>query len=203
MKAKTRNTLITAAAIVIVVLGVAKCTGGAYNNMVSLDEQVSAQWAQVENQYQRRYDLIPNLVSTVKGYAQHESSVLTQVSEARARAGGAVSIGGDIVSDPEKFAEFQEAQDALGSSLRRLLMVTENYPDLKADRNFLALQDELEGTENRIAVERKRYNEAAQGFNTTIRRFPNNILAGLFGDFSKKAYFAAASEAQTAPKVEF
>ncbi len=170
--------------------------------MVDMDEQVTAQWAQVENQYQRRYDLIPNLVSTVKGYAKQESDVFTQVAQARSKAGGMINIDESILNDPDKMAEFQKVQDSLGGALQRLLSVTENYPELKSNQNFLALQDELEGTENRISVERKRYNDTAKNYNTTIRKFPGNILAGMFG-FSQKAYFSAVQEASSAPKVEF
>lgn len=173
-----------------------------YNSLVSADESVSAQWAEVQNQYQRRMDLIPNLVSTVKGYATHESDVLTQVTEARSKAGGVINVSDDVLSDPEAFSRYQQVQDQLGSSLQRLLAVTEAYPDLKADQNFLALQDQLEGTENRITVARQRYNESAKSFNTKIRSFPTNIIANNHG-FDKKQYFQASSEAQSAPKVEF
>lgn len=173
-----------------------------YNSLVAADESVTAQWAEVQNQYQRRLDLIPNLVSTVKGYASHESEVLTQVTEARSKAGGVVNVSDDVLSDPEAFARYQQVQDQLGSSLQRLLAVTEAYPDLKADQNFLALQDQLEGTENRIAVARQRYNQSAKTFNTKIRSFPTNIIAGRH-DFEKKIYFTASQEAQSAPKVEF
>lgn len=173
-----------------------------YNSLVAQDESVSAQWAEVQNQYQRRLDLIPNLVATVKGYAKHESDVFTQVSEARSKAGGQINISDEVLSDPEAFARYQQIQDNLGSSLQRLLMVTEQYPELKADKNFLALQDQLEGTENRITVARKRYNDTAKEYNITIRRFPTNIIANMSG-FEKKVYFAASSEAQSAPKIEF
>ena len=128
-----------------------------YNSLVSMDEEVSASWAEVQNQYQRRLDLIPNLVSTVKGYAKHESDVFTQVSEARSKAGGQINISDEVLNDPEAFARYQQIQDNLGASLQRLLMVTEQYPELKADQNFLALQDQLEGTENRITVARNRF----------------------------------------------
>ncbi|MBD5407267.1 MAG: LemA family protein [Treponema sp.] len=178
------------------------CVSGTYNSMIELDEQVKQQWAQVENQYQRRYDLIPNLVETVRGYAKHESDVLTQVTEARASVGGMIKIDESILEDEEKMAQFQKIQDSLSGALQRLLSVTENYPELKANQNFLALQDQLEGTENRISIERKRYNETAQEYNTKIRRFPNAFIANMFG-FKTKAYFSAAVEAQTAPKVEF
>ena len=188
--------------IAVVVLGIGGCGVKNYNTLVSMDEGVEAAWSQVENQYQRRMDLIPNLVSTVKGYAAHESDVLTAVSEARASAGGQVNISDDVLTNPEAFARYQQVQDGLGASLQRLLMVTENYPDLKADENFLALQSQLEGTENRIAVERKRYNDAAQALNAKIRRFPSNLFAGMAG-VEKHVYFEAASGAESAPKVEF
>ena len=180
--------------------GVSSCN--IYNNMVELDEQVSAQWAQVENQYQRRYDLIPNLVSTVKGAASHETELYTQVAEARAKAGGIIKLDASILEDEEKFAEFQKVQDSLGGALQRLLSVTENYPELKTNQNFLALQDELAGTENRIAVARKDYNEAVQSYNAAIKKFPKNILAGMFG-FEKADFFKADDNSQTVPNVEF
>lgn len=177
-------------------------TGCSYNRMVALDEAVDTQWAQVQNQYQRRYDLIPNLVSTVKGYASHESEVLEQVTEARSKAGGVINVDSSILEDPEQFEKYQKIQNELGASLQRLLAVTESYPELKANQNFLALQDELEGTENRIAVERKRFNDMTKEYNTYIRMFPKNIIANITG-FEKRPYFAAGTEAQTAPKVEF
>lgn len=188
--------------VAVFIFGIFRFYTGTYNKMVDLDESVSSSWAQVQNQYQRRYDLIPNLVSTVKGYASHESDVLTKVSEARASAGGVINISDDVLSDPDAFARYQQIQDNLGSSLQRLLMVTENYPELKADTNFLALQDELEGTENRIATERKRFNDTSKAYNTYIRKFPHNIIANMSG-FEKKQYFTANSDAQSAPKVEF
>jgi LemA protein len=177
-------------------------SGCGYNRMVSLEEGVSAAWAQVENVYQRRMDLIPNLVETVKGYAAQEQETLTAVTEARARAGGVMNVDEDLLNDPEAFARFQETQDSLGSALQRLLVVTENYPDLKSNQNFLALQDQLEGTENRIAVERMRYNDAVKNYNTIIRRFPQMIIARMTG-FEAKSYFEASAGAETAPKVEF
>jgi lemA protein len=173
-----------------------------YNKMVSLDEAVTASWAQVQNQYQRRLDLIPNLVSTVKGYAQHEEKVLTEVTEARSKAGGVIEVSQDVLNDPEQFKKFQQAQDQLSGSLQRLLAVSESYPELKSNENFLALQNQLEGTENRIATERKRFNDAVQAYNSYIRRFPNSIIAGMF-HFERKQFFAADEEAQKAPKVEF
>lgn len=196
------KTVITIIIIAVACLSIYSCTKGTYNNLVDLDEGVNAQWAQVENQYQRRYDLVPNLVATVKGYAKQESEVFTQVAEARSKAGGIVNIDSSITDDPAKMAEFQKVQDTFGGTLQRLLSVTENYPELKSNQNFIALQDELEGTENRISTERKRYNDAAKLYNTTIRKFPTTLIANMFG-FKQKAYFTATSEAQTAPKVEF
>lgn len=202
MKTKTRNLLITLAVILIVVFGTYSCVSGKYNSTVALEEQVTSQWAQVENQYQRRYDLIPNLVNTVKGYAKQESEVFTQVAEARSKAGGVIEIDSSVLEDEEKMAQFQQVQDSLSGALQRLLSVTENYPELKSNENFLALQDQLEGTENRISVERKKYNDLAQKYNTSIRQFPMNLFAANFG-FKTKAYFTATSQAQEAPKVEF
>ena len=202
MKTKTRNLLIGLLITLAVIFSIYSCVSGTYNDMIKLDEQVKQQWAQVENQYQRRYDLVPNLVETVRGYAKHENEVLTQVAEARANVGGAIHIDESILEDEEKMVRFQKVQDSLSGALQRLLSVTENYPELKANQNFLALQDQLEGTENRISVERKKYNEAAQAYNTKIRRFPNAFIANMFG-FKTKAYFSATAEAQTAPKVSF
>ncbi|MBQ9630234.1 MAG: LemA family protein [Treponema sp.] len=188
--------------IVAVVLIVGGYLVRMYNSLPTLEENVTAQWAEVQNQYQRRLDLIPNLVSTVKGYAAHESEVFTQVTEARSQAGGVVNVDESVLSDPEAFARYQQIQNNLGSSLQRLLAVAENYPELKANQNFLSLQDQLEGTENRIAVARNRYNEAAQQYNRAIRTFPRALFAGMLG-FEKKEYFSASQEAQTAPQVQF
>jgi len=173
---------------------------GKYNAMINADENVKTAWAQVENQYQRRSDLIPNLVATVKGYAAHESQVLESVVEARAKAT-------QVVVDPSKtsaqeLAAFQSAQGELSQALGRLLAVTENYPDLKANKNFLELQAQLEGTENRIAVARNAFNEAAKTYNQLVRRFPGNLVASMFG-FEQKAYFEAEAGAAKAPVVEF
>ena len=201
-KKKFPKWIIAVIIIAAVVLGIGGCGVKNYNTLVSMDENVSSAWAQVENQYQRRMDLIPNLVATVKGYAAHESDVLTAVSEARASAGGQVNISDEVLSDPDAFARYQKVQDNLGASLQRLLMVTENYPELKADENFLALQNQLEGTENRIAVERKRFNDAAQALNSKIRRFPSNLFAGMAG-VEKRPYFEASAGAEKAPAVEF
>lgn len=190
--------------VLLAVLGVialgAMLVWGAYNGLVRMDERVKQAWAQVENVYQRRLDLIPNLVETVKGYAAHEKSTFTEVTEARAKAAGATSA--DALSDPAKFQQFQESQAALSSALGRLLVVVEKYPDLKANENFLSLQAQLEGTENRIAVERGRFNEAAQIFNTGLRQFPTNWIGGLFG-FKLKEYFKSDPNANIAPKVAF
>lgn len=185
-----------------VVLALLTLSGCGYNRLVRLDEGVSAAWAQVENVYQRRMDLIPNLVETVKAYAAHEQDTFAAVTEARSRAGGVMNISEDLLNNPEAFARFQQTQDSLGSALQRLLVVTENYPELKANQNFLALQDQLEGTENRIAVERMRFNEAVQAYNTLIRRFPQMIVARITG-FEAKPYFESVSGAEIAPKVEF
>jgi LemA protein len=175
-------------------------SGCGYNSMVKLDEKVSAQWAQVENVYQRRADLIPNLVNTVKGYANFEKDVLTAVTEARAKA-TSVNVDASKLS-PESIQQFQQAQGQLSSSLSKLLVVVEKYPDLKANQNFLELQAQLEGTENRITVERGRFNEVTQEYNSTIRTFPNNITSGMFG-FSKKGYFEAEKGAEKVPEVKF
>ena len=164
---------------------------GTYNQFVRLDEAVKASWSQVENQLQRRYDLIPNLVETVKGYAAHEKEVLTEVTNARSRVGGAATVDEKI-----------KANNELTGALSRLLVVVERYPDLKANQNFIRLQDELAGTENRIAVERRRYNEAVQAYNVAIRSFPANLLAGLFG-FKAATFFEAPAAAKTAPEVKF
>jgi LemA protein len=171
-----------------------------YNTMVSLEEGVTAQWSQVENVYQRRADLIPNLVNTVKGYAAHEKETLQGVIEARAKA-TSVNISPENLN-AQSLQQFQEAQSGLSSALSRLMVVVEKYPDLKANQNFLDLQAQLEGTENRIAVERRRFNETAQNYNTTIRKFPKNIMANIFG-FEKKNYFEAEKGAEKAPTVQF
>ena len=188
-------------AIVLIVLAVIVVWGiGAYNSLVKNEEGVKSAWSQVENVYQRRADLIPNLVATVKGYATHESATLEGVVEARAKA-TQMTVNVDDLSE-EKIAEFQKAQGELGSALGRLMAITEAYPDLKANENFRDLQAQLEGTENRIAVERKAYNQVAQEYNTSIRVFPRNIIASVFG-FKVKGNFEAEEGAQTAPKVEF
>ncbi len=174
---------------------------GTYNKLVRLDEAVKAQWGQVENVYQRRADLIPNLVETVKGYAKHEKDTLQAVIDARSRV-GSINVDANVVNNPENFKKFQAAQGELSSALSRLMVITENYPNLKANENFLELQSQLEGTENRIAVERRRYNETAQEFNTLRRSFPAFIIANMTG-MQDKAYFQAEEGAKTAPKVKF
>ncbi len=192
--------LIILIAVAAVVLGIFFWFQGNYNNMVKMDEGVQAAWSQVENVYQRRADLIPNLVATVKGYASHEQQTLEGVISARSKATQITVNPEDLTS--EQLAKYQKAQGELGSALGKLLAITENYPDLKANTNFLELQAQLEGTENRIAVERKKFNDAARVYNTTIRQFPKNIVAGMFG-FEKKPYFEAQEGAEQAPKVEF
>lgn len=189
-----KKTLIWIGVIAIVVLwGIS-----VYNGLVKKDEAVTAAWSQVENNYQRRADLIPNLVATVKGYAEHEKGTLEAVVNARAAATGV--NGGNLSS--EDIATYQKAQGEVSSALSRLLMVVENYPDLKANENFLDLQAQLEGTENRIAEARRAFNETAREYNTSVRRFPANLFAGAFG-FSAKGYFEADEASKTAPKVEF
>ena len=188
----------------IVVLGIlaiiALWVANVYNSFVAAEEEVESAWSQVENQYQRRADLVPNLVATVKGYAAHEQETLEGVIEARAKA-TQVTID-PAKATPEQLAAFQAAQGELSQALGRLLAVAENYPDLKANENFRDLQAQLEGTENRITVARQLFNESARNYNTKIRRFPNNILAGMCG-FEKKPYFEAEEGASKAPKVEF
>lgn len=176
---------------------------GKYNGIVGMEEGIDGAWGDVENQYQRRADLIPNLVETVKGYASHERETLDAVVSARARATQMTTeISPETLNDPAALQRFQAAQDGLSSALARLMVVVERYPDLKANQNFLALQDELSGTENRITVSRRRFNEAVQGYNATIRRFPANLLAGMFG-FERRAYFEATEGAEQAPAVSF
>ena len=186
--------------IVAVVLVLFFWIKGMYNSMVRMDEGVSSAWAQVENVYQRRADLVPNLVATVKGYAEHESSTLEAVVNARAKA-TQMTVDPSSLSEAE-IAQFTAAQDELGAAIERLLVTVERHPDLKANQNFLELQAQLEGTENRITVERQKFNEAARSYNVTIRRFPNNIFAGMFG-FEKKGYFEASEGAEQAPVVSF
>ncbi len=186
--------------LVVIVFVVYSSFKSTYNSMVTLSETVDKQWADVENVYQRRADLIPNLVSTVKGFATHEKETLEGVINARAKATSTTINAGDL--SPSKIAAFQQAQDGLSSALSKLMVVVERYPDLKANQNFLELQAQLEGTENRIAVERRKFNESAQQYNTYIKLFPKNLLANMFG-FEKKPYFEAQKGADVAPKVEF
>ena len=178
---------------------------GSYNTLVHLDQAVQAQWGQVQNVYQRRADLIPNLVETVKGAAAFEKDTFTQVAEARSQVGKVTAESmQNVVNDPQAFERFQQAQAGLSSALSRLMVVVEKYPDLKANANFRDLQAQLEGTENRIAVERKRFNDAAQAFNTKRMSFPTVVIAGFFGSrFNEKAYFKAAEGAEKAPQVRF
>lgn len=192
---KKSTIIILVVAVIAIVWGI---TG--YNGLVGMDEGVQTKWADVETQYQRRADLIPNLVNTVKGYAAHESETLQAVVEARAKA-TSVNIDPSNMS-AEQIANFQKAQDGVSSALSRLLVTVEKYPDLKANENFKELQAQLEGTENRISVARRDYNEAARKYNTTLRSFPKNILAGMFS-FEKKAYFEAQEGSEQAPTVQF
>jgi LemA protein len=188
-------------AVVVVALFLLVSGCGAYNSLVASEEQVNAAWSQVQNQYQRRADLVDNLVATVKGAAAHEQETLTRVTEARSKV-GSVTVGSDVLNDPEAMKRFEAAQNELSGALSRLIAVSEAYPDLKVNQNFLALQSQLEGTENRIAVERGRFNTVVQAYNTQVRRFPANIFAGVFG-FQQRPTFQAAPGAETAPKVDF
>ncbi len=190
--------------VVVVLVALAAIASGisTYNSLVTLDQGVQAQWAQVENVYQRRADLIPNLVETVKGAAAFERETFTAVTEARAKVGQVNA--GDIANNPDAFARFQQAQDGLSAALSRLMVVVEKYPDLKATENFRELQAQLEGTENRVTVERRRFNETAQAFNTKRMSFPTVLIAGFFGSrFNEKPYFKAQAGAETAPPVRF
>lgn len=187
-------------AVAVVLLGSFVWVKNAYNNLVISDENTQSAWSQVENVYQRRADLIPNLVATVKGYAAHESETLQSVVAARAKA-TQVTIDPSSLSS-EDIAKYNQAQGELSNALGRLLLIQENYPDLKANQNFRDLQAQLEGTENRIATERMKFNQTVQSYNTAIRRFPSNIIASMFG-FEKKGYFEANPGSENAPKVEF
>jgi len=195
-----KKTWIILAVVAVVIFLSVSWFFSTYNKMVSMDEGVKAQWGQVENVYQRRADLIPNLVSTVKGYADFEQETLTQVVEARAKA-TSVNINPEKL-DAESLQNFQQAQTGLSSALGRLMVVVEKYPDLKANQGFLDLQAQLEGSENRITVERMKFNESAQAYNTLIRGIPNSMIAG-FGGFEKKAYFEAEKGSEKAPEVKF
>lgn len=195
-----KKSWITIIVIVVIALFFYSSIKGTYNKMVAMEEDVKSQWAQVENVYQRRADLIPNLVNTVKGYAEHEQETLTQVVEARAKATSTTIDPSNL--NAQNIQAFQQAQSGLSSALSKLMVVVERYPDLKANQNFLELQAQLEGTENRITVERQKFNNSAQTFNTYIKQFPRTIYASMF-DFEEKAYFKAQEHANEAPKVEF
>ncbi len=186
-----KTVLIVFGVLLLIVLAAYSYFKGTYNSLVTMDEGVKGAWAQVENQLQRRYDLIPNYVETVKGYAKHEKEVFVEVAQARSKVAGASSVNDKI-----------EANTQLSSALGRLMLVVERYPELKANTNFIRLQDELAGTENRIAVERRRFNEMVQSYNIKIRSFPTNIIAGMFG-FEKATFFQVPKERQEAPKVKF
>ena len=194
-----KKALIIIAVILVIIVWKGVST---YNNIIALEEGVKTQWAQVENTYQRRFDLIPNLVNTVQGEANFEKSTLTEVMEMRSRMGGTVKLDESLMNDEAALKRFQEVQGNLSGALQRLMAVSENYPDLKSNKSFQELRVQLEGAENRIAVERKRYNETVQAFNTTIRQFPTNLVAG-FAGASPKALFSADAGASTAPKVQF
>ena len=195
-----KKSYIVLAIIAIIAIGIFAWFQGSYNQMVTRSETISSQWSNVENQYQRRADLIPNLVNTVKGYAEHEQNTLTQVTDARAKA-TQMRINFDQL-DEKTLQKFNNMQGELSSALSRLMAISEQYPDLKANENFRDLQAQLEGTENRIAVERRKFNEEVKGDNAYIRSFPKNILAGMFG-FMPKPYFEASSGAEKAPEVKF
>ena len=195
---KSRNLVLIVVVLFILILGGCGCSG--YNKMVNLDEDVKAKWANVQSDYQRRADLIPNLVNTVKGAANFEQETLTRVVEARAKATSVNINAGDLT--PEKIAQFQQAQGELSGALSRLLVTVEKYPELKANQNFQDLQKQLEGTENRIKVSRNDFNTAVQGYNSTVRRFPNNLFAGMFG-FRVRDGFKADPGAERAPEVKF
>ncbi|MBL7073910.1 LemA family protein [candidate division KSB1 bacterium] len=199
--AKKRRGWVWIIVVIFLILIIYSSIRGTYNRLVGLDEGVKSAWAQVENQYQRRFDLIPNYVETVKGYAEHERETFTAVTEARAKV-GQMTITPEILKNPQAFAMFQQAQDGLGAALSRLMVVMERYPELKANQNFIRLQDELAGTENRIATERRRFNEAVRGYNVKIRSFPTVLYAGMLG-FERAVFFEAVAGAEKAPKVEF
>ena len=195
-----KKSTITLIGVLVVITIFIATIASSYNGMVSLDENVSNAWSNVENQYQRRSDLIPNLVNTVKGYASHEKETYQAVTEARSKATQMTVSAENLTA--EKMKAYQEAQGAVGAALGRLLAVSERYPELKANENFKELQAQLEGTENRISVERRKFNDVARSYNTSIRSFPRNILASMFG-FEKRPYFEAEAEAAKAPKVAF
>jgi LemA protein len=194
---------LVAGGLVALIAVIAMYAAGVYNGLVASQQQVDAQWAQVENVYQRRADLVPNLVATVKGSAGFEQETLRQVVEARSRVGQITPQATEqILNDPQKFAQFQQAQDGLSSALSRLMVVVERYPELRSTQAFQDLMGQLEGTENRIAVERRRFNEVSQEYNTRVRRFPAALFAGMFG-FLPRPYFSAQPGAETAPTVDF
>ena len=197
-----KKALIAVIVVAVILLIIVGKGIGTYNNIIALEEGVKAQWAQVENTYQRRFDLIPNLVSTVQGEANFEKSTLTEVMDMRSRMGGTIKLDESLMNDEAALKRFQEMQGSLGGALQRLMAVSENYPDLKSNKSFQEIRVQLEGAENRIAVERKRYNETVQAYNTTIRQFPTNIVAG-FAGASPKVLFSADAGASTAPKVQF
>ena len=188
-------------ALIAFIIMIAVWSIASYNKLVSKNESVSQQWGQVENQYQRRMDLIPNLVNTVKGYAAHEKSTLESVMQARSKA-TSIQLTPEALNDPKAIAKFQQVQGELSSALSRLMAVAENYPNLKANENFLQLQSQLEGTENRIARERQKYNDVVKEYNLSVKRFPSAIFAGIFG-YRDKPYFEAKTGAETPPSVSF
>jgi LemA protein len=195
-----KKSLVSILVVIGIILILVMWGSGRYNRLVTMEESVTGAWSQVENVYQRRADLIPNLVNTVKGYAEFEQETLTQVIEARSKATG-INVNAEDL-DQASIQQFQQAQEGLSSALSRLMVVVERYPDLKANQNFLDLQSQLEGTENRITVERRSFNETAQNYNAQIRRFPDNLFSGIFG-FERKAYFEAEKGAEQAPEVQF
>jgi LemA protein len=196
-----RGLVIGLVVVAIVVVGLVGWAVSVNNDLVRLEQSVNATWAQVQNVYQRRADLIPNLVETVKGFAAQERTVLTEVTQARASA-SAIQLTPEALNDPKALQNFQAVQNQLSGALSRLLVTVERYPELKSDKNFLNLQTQLEGTENRITVERQRYNEAVRDYNTRLRLFPTNLVAGMLG-FGAKAFFEATPESATPPKVKF
>ena len=196
-----RAGLVALAVVVVLVVGVVVWAIGVQNRLVALEQDVNEKWAQVQNVYQRRADLIPNLVETVKGFAAQERTVLTEVTQARASA-SSIKLTPEALNDPQAMAKFQAAQNQLSGALSRLLVTVERYPELKSNQNFLTLQSQLEGTENRITVERQRYNTAVRDYNTRLRTFPASVVAGMMG-FKPKAFFEAAPGSETAPKVKF
>ncbi len=193
--------LIVLGVVLLVLIGVVGWAIGVNNDLVMREQNVNEKWAQVQNVYQRRADLVPNLVETVKGFAAQERTVLEEVTKARASVAG-IKATPELLNDPQALQKFQQAQSELGGALSRLLVVVERYPDLKSNQNFLALQSQLEGTENRIAVERRRFNEAVRDYDTRLKIFPGSLVASLRG-FKEKAFFEAAPGSEVAPKVKF